>query len=49
MKFLFTRSRNDDAERDVRRAIEARRASGTRRDGLSPFGSPLNALKPLIS
>ncbi len=43
MMSLFKRTRNDNADHEIRRRIETRRGS------LSPFGAPLNALKPLIS
>ena len=43
MKFLFKRDNTTNTNHEIRRRIESRR------DTMSPFGAPLNALRPLIS
>ena len=44
MKNLFKKTHNTQNENhEIRRRIESRRET------MSPFGSPLNALRPLIS
>jgi len=42
MKFLFKRDNTTNNSREIRRRVESRRET------VSPFGAPLNALKPLI-
>ncbi len=43
MKTLFKKNHTQDENHEIRRRIESRR------DTMSPFGTPLNALRPLIS
>tara|TARA_B100000676_G_scaffold50563_1_gene49641 strand:+ start:1482 stop:1721 length:240 start_codon:yes stop_codon:yes gene_type:complete len=43
MKFLFKRNDTANTNHETRQRIEARKGN------MSPFGAPMNALRPLIS